>query len=102
MSKLPELIDFMEGELPEAEEVELELLLRHSVTDRRAFLNMTKLREGIKLLDPITIEEKEIIMNPEYNKKLTGKIMAQIKRASRSTKVLKKDNLLKLQMGSVS
>lgn len=102
MKKLEDWIDLIEDELPEVEVVELELLLRYSVTDRRAYLNMTRLRELVRAVDPITIEEKEIIMNPEYNQKLTGKIMAQIKRASRSTKVLKKDNLLKLEMGSVS
>lgn len=83
MKKLTDWVDLMEGELSFAETSDLELLLRHSTEDRRAFLNMTRLRDIVQLTDPI--EEYETKLNsPTYQKNLTNKIMDQVKAQAES------------------
>ena len=105
MNRLEDWIDLLENELPEVVAVELELLLRHSVNDRRAFLNMAHLRDIVKSSDPV-YKHLEKLESPQYQAALTGKIMAKVKKSKpkkkRPSSVSKKDNLLKLEMGSVS
>ena len=98
MRKLTDWVDLLEDELPEVVAAELEMLLRYSVADRRVFINMAKLKEIISASDPI-LQHERILSDPKYHKELQNKIMSQVKKTSRPTKVQKKDNLIKLEMG---
>ena len=94
MKKLTEWIDLLEGELSEVEAAELEMLLRYSVNDRRAFLNISRLKKCIKSIDALE-NQKELIDSPAYNKQLTKKIMTGIKELS-SPESSKPNNVLML------
>ncbi len=78
---LDELIDFLEGELPADEAAELERVLLQSIPERREFLKLSELRDKIALADPMEME-KRVLQSERYQRDLTAKIMAPIRRAA--------------------
>lgn len=89
MTDLDDLIDLMEGELDQEEVQAMELLFRHSRNDRRAFLNLTHLRDAVESTDPmenLRADQQSRITSVKYQNKLTEKIMGQITAFSESAK----------------
>ncbi len=89
MTDMEDLIDLMEGELGQEEVQAMELLFRHSRNDRRAFLNLTHLRDAVESTDPmenLRADQQSRITSIKYQNNLTEKIMGQITAFSESAK----------------
>lgn len=89
MTDLEDLIDLMEGELDQKEVQAMELLLRNSRIDRRAFLTLTHLRDAVECTDPmenLRADQQSRITSTKYHNNLTEKIMGQITAFSESAK----------------
>lgn len=78
MKSFEDWIDFMEEELTAEEQTELELMLRHSVSDRMIYQNLSRLREEIKASDPaeVLLESKDV--DSKFLEKLHRKTMSKI------------------------
>lgn len=96
--ELDDLIELLEGELSQEEVQSMELLFRHSINDRRAFLNLSRLRDAVEGADPIknlkSIESKRLSA-PDYQKNLSEKIMKGIREQSESVRLKRKRTTLK-------
>lgn len=96
--ELDDLIELLEGELSPEETQSLELLFRHSINDRRAFLNLSRLRDAVESADPIKnlkSSEAKKIQSADFHKKLTEKIMGQIQEQAAPSRQKKRRAILK-------
>ena len=78
MKSFENWIDFMEEEVNEDERSELELLLRHSVSDRMVYDNLLRLREQIKVSDPVKAALKDNLDDNKFYERLHRKTMSKI------------------------
>jgi len=66
-------VDFIEGDLSEADLKQVEMILKNSETDQLIVDNLERLRQILKNNDPIDVPVKD-----EYFEDLTARIMNQV------------------------
>ena len=69
-------IEYLEGEVSESQKEDMDLLLKHSETEKRIIMNFKKLRNAIKEGDAIEVPEGIVYLRNLHQKIMKGVLEA--------------------------
>lgn len=80
MKKLEDWIDYLEGEVSLRERTEMNLLLKHSLSDQTILDNLRRLRQAVYESD-MTRSADKLLADRQYLEKLQSQVMKEVKKA---------------------
>lgn len=79
MKKLEDWIDYLEGEGSLRERTEMNLLLKHSISDQMILDNLRRLRQAVYETDS-TREADALLADKQYAEKMQSQIMKEVRK----------------------
>ncbi len=83
MRKLEDWIDYIEGEGTLRERTEMNLLLKHSISDQMVLDNLRRLRQAVFETDS-TREADALLADRQYLEKMQSQIMKEVRKTRQS------------------
>ena len=80
MKKMEDWIDYLEGEVSLKQRTEMNLLLKHSISDQLILDNLRRLRQSLYEIDSTRTADK-LLADKTYMEKLQSQIMKEVKKA---------------------